>query len=1143
MYRWTTKAVLLSLAINDANGNPLIPENLSLSTAQAQLVHEENDDGFNDGSAVLEWLSECAGADLDTETCLVSKTLDALINMDGPSQDDDASFPTRRRFLQEEGECRPELSEQDLRNLMVGSRAECNQVSIEYTNQYFEGVFGEFWKVFSSEHCWNELCNSPDIFVKLMFDHAMQCANVEFDVDECITDQIITMMFAGPDSYDDDYYTDDYYNYTDDGTTISSPNHRVVRSLQDVMTDCVAINEFELAYFASFVLMEAEGRCAELGVFVTPEDISKASADLVKLFSSPHCFGDAHACPDDDGNDAYHGGGHLDHFAIGVKYVEQCANIELNLDSCLTTKTFDFFKSLDSSPSMHRPRQLQESDNVGEENCTVPEIDDTMLNAITFEAKQQCIAATGTPISDQEYSSSVEVMRDFLDAQSCWQSLCEEGENPSRMLLEIIFEEIGICAQADLDAIDQCLLNQVFELLFNSEESPAEDGIGDLRRKLQRSLSDQDMPIPNDSEPSDEPCVEQPDDAELYFVVNLLLAGASEVCDVSSLQVSQAETELFKLFRAESCWGESSGCEHDDNHDSPVDASYLEFVENNAIDMLAQCAEVTDATSCVFWRSLETLRFMGGGDAKTERSNGPLLQHAFQEVASNICIPPFVTDDDINQIVDHAKEHCFYNGLPVESHHKSQAVADLKKLMAKPDCFEDLCSTKSREMIVEEWLSECASLDTRFLTRSTNHLSDYSSQPLDNDTLRCMTRYLMQTQSQTGFQDPWECSLPQISPSICGFDPTNASDIMKEAFMYCSGGEMSHPPSPSPDTSMSFGYNNGDLGDLDNWDDNWPDVGDTYFSYSMSYSWQGVGQDTGNHHEHDGGNTSAMLPYVLEVCHLLGDLDSEQSRKCLKPVCEWGIEGALSFDDSDDMVVLEDKTDSPSRQPSRQPTSQPTSQPTRQPTRQPTKRPTSSPTASPTALETGVVEVKFEVAMTLSGIETSNIDITSLNSVVALLEDVIQEMLPDGAKARIIKVGGFSLTRRMLQENSSLGVDVEFEVIFSEICSEETCNDSKDTLLKEADVFSSDIVAKVEDGSLSKSIKEKAGSSSDLSESLREVFKNISVSPTSLKVSDPLATVIIKKEQEEEVPEDDSAAHVQRLTLSVALIAAAAAVW
>jgi len=1091
-------------------------------------THEDNNDGFDDGKAVFEWLSQCAGAGLDNETCLVTKTLDALMNMDGPSQDDDATFPTRRRFLQEEGGCRPELSEQDLRDLMNGSRAECNQVSIEYTNEYFDGILGEFWKVFSADSCWTELCNSPDIFFKLMFDHAMQCANVEFDVDECITDQIFSMTFAGPDSYDDD---DDYYG--GGGLTSSNPNHRVLRSLQDVMNgesdaDCVEVNEFELAFFASFILMEAEGQCAELNISVTPEDIAKASADLVTLFGSPHCFGGPHACPDDDGNnddgnivEPNQGHGQLDPFNIAVKYVEECAGIVLPDDSCLTMKTIDFFKSWGSSPSMHRSLQLQDSDN--SQDCIVPEVDEALLNALAFDAKQQCIAATGTPISDQEYSSSVEVMHDFLDAQNCWQSLCAEGENPSRMLLEIIFEEIGICAQADLDAIDPCLLNRIFELIFTSDESPPEGGIGDLRRKLQRSLSNQDIPISNDSQPSGEPCVEQPSDAELYFVVNLLLAGASESCDVSSSQVSKAESELFKLFQAQSCWGESNGCEHNGEHNSPVEASYLEFVENNAIDMLAQCAEITEATSCVFWRSLETLRFKG--DALAENSDGPLLQHAFQGAVANICVPPSVPDDGIKQIVEHAKDHCLQSGLPVETHHLSQSVADLKKLIAKPDCFEDLCSPESRDMIVEEWLTECdPNLDTRFLTRPTNQWSDYSSQPLDNDTLRCMTRYLMQTQSQTGFQDPWECSLPHISPSICGMDPTNPSDVMKEAFIYCSGGEMSHSPSPSPEMSMSFGYNEGDLGDLDNW----PDVSDTYFSFSMSYSWQGVDQDTGNHHGQDEGNTSAMLPYVLEVCHLLGDLDTDQSRECLKPVCDWGIEGALSLDDSDDIVyALEDWSIAP--------TDSPTMKPTRQPTKQPTKKPTSSPTVQ---LETGVVEVKFEVAMKLSGISTTDIDITSLDSIVTLLEDVIQDMLPEGAKAKLLKVGGFSLTRRMLQEDSSLGVDVEFEVIFTEPCSEETCDDSKETLLKVADDFSSDIVAKVEDGTLSTSIKEKA------TEQEIEVLKSISVSPNSLKVSAPSATVIIKKEQEEEVPdEEDSAASIQGVSLGVAIIAVAATMW
>ena len=245
---------------------------------------------FDPVNAMFQWLTQCAEADIDEDTCLVTVTLNSVVDF-SPQDDDDTLLSKRRRVIQEEEECQPELSEQDLRNVMNDARAKCSQIS----DQQFEGIFDEFWTVLSSENCWNELCTSPDIFVKLMFDHAMQCANVDFDVDQCITDQIFMMFVAGADSYEGD---DDYY--TDDGMTFSSPNHRVLRSLQDVMTDCVQVDEVELAYVASFMLMEAEGRCAELGVSVTLEDISKASTDLVKLFSSPHCFGGVHACPDEE---------------------------------------------------------------------------------------------------------------------------------------------------------------------------------------------------------------------------------------------------------------------------------------------------------------------------------------------------------------------------------------------------------------------------------------------------------------------------------------------------------------------------------------------------------------------------------------------------------------------------------------------------------------------------------------------------------------------------------------------------------------------------------------------------------------------------------------------------------------------------
>ena len=1163
MYRWKTQAFLLGLAIGKANSNPLLPKKQSLWSTQG-----EPEGGFDAAKASFEWLAQCVGANIDNESCLFTKTFDTIVSMSDPSHSDDESFTTRRRFLQDQEGCRPEISEGDLRSITDISRISCGQMSVEYSNQDYEEFYGELWKVFSSNTCWDELCHSPEVMFELIFNQATQCAKVDFDeVDPCIKDQIFSIMFPSPDSYDDDYYYyDDDYN-TDD--SMSTSNNRVLRSLQEVMNgentaDCVEVNEYELHFFATFVLMEAEGRCAEDGILVSSEHISKASDDLVKLFGSPHCFGDAHACPDDgdswdddyainntntddvDVFDPGHDGGNVDYAMIAIEYIEQCANIELNLDSCVTRNTIDFFMSWGSTALMPMHRSLQHEEP-SEKECIVPEIDEAMLNLITFESKQKCLATTGTPISDQEYNNAVEVMSTFIGAQHCWQSLCEEGDNPSRMFMEIVFKEIGVCAQANLDAVDQCVMDEVFDLIFSlsGEESSPEDGLDGIRRKLNRSLANQEIPNTDD-----DPCSDQRNDAEVYFAVNLLLAGASESCNVSPSQVIIAEAELFKLFSAESCWGKSSSeCDHDhgngySNH-GQAEAMYLEFIQNKAIDTLAQCAQITETTSCVFWRSVEILRFMNSTQhANDSGGTGPLLQNVFQ----NICTPPAVSNSDITQIAHHAEEYCFEIGLPVESHHRLQAAEDLKKLISQPHCFEDLCSPERRGIFVEEWMDECASVDTRYLTRQTNQWGDHSPHPLDNSKLRCMTEYLIHMQTPPGFEDPWECSLPHVSTDICGFDPTQPSDIVKEAYFYCSGGEVSHSPppssSPSPEMSMSFIYNEGDL-------NSWPDLPDTYFSYSMSYAYgygrRLAGQDPTTNVSDD------ATPYIMEMCSLLDNLNIARSRECLKPVCDWGVVGALSFDDSNsnDLETDDDvawKNIEPSTSPSpptampistKEPTKEPTNQPTQLPTKQPTKQPSHEPTASPTATQTeALVEVTFEVAMTLTGIESSDLDITSLDSVVSLLEDVIGEMLPEGAKARLLKVGGYSLTRRfllrLLQESSSVGVDVEFEVIFSQKCEEvDTCDDSKDTLLEEADIFSSDIVAKVEDGSLSDSIVEKAN------EEGIELLKNVTVSPSSLKVSAPSATVIIKKQNEEDVPDSASGQRLSCFVSALTLIAAA----
>ncbi len=168
--------------------------------------------------------------------------------------------------------------------------------------------------------------------------------------------------------------------------------------------------------------------------------------------------------------------------------------------------------------------------------------------------------------------------------------------------------------------------------------------------------------------------------------------------------------------------------------------------------------------------------------------------------------------------------------------------------------------------------------------------------------------------------------------------------------------------------------------------------------------------------------------------------------------------------------------------------------------------------------EWGLVEVSFTAAMSLVGIDASDVDAATLASLVEMLQTAIQAMLPDGASVRITNVAGFQLpSQRRLQDVTS-SLDVEMEVVFSETCeSTAACDLSKETLLNEADAFSSELKTSFEDGSMSTSITEYAAGQEN------EALKSISVNSTSLQVSDLKSTLTLSSELDV-VDDDDSAA-------------------
>lgn len=185
--------------------------------------------------------------------------------------------------------------------------------------------------------------------------------------------------------------------------------------------------------------------------------------------------------------------------------------------------------------------------------------------------------------------------------------------------------------------------------------------------------------------------------------------------------------------------------------------------------------------------------------------------------------------------------------------------------------------------------------------------------------------------------------------------------------------------------------------------------------------------------------------------------------------------------------------------------------------------------------EWGLVKVSFTAAMSLVGIDASDVDASTLDSLVEMLQTAIQAMLPDGASVRITNVAGFQLpSQRRLQEDETSSLDVEMEVVFSETCeSKAACDLSKETLLNEADAFSLELKTSFEDGSMSTSITEYAAGQEN------EALKSISVNSTSLQVSDLKSTLTLSSELDV-VDDDDSAATLMQGRLPLFYAAAIA---
>ena len=593
-------------------------------------------------------------------------------------------------------------------------------------------------------------------------------------------------------------------------------------------------------------------------------------------------------------------------------------------------------------------------------------------------------------------------------------------------------------------------------------------------------------------------------------------------------EVDKAGSELFKLFGAQQCWGTTSDCNDncDESHNDGQHSSYLQFTEKSTTWMLDQCGADVEDILCMFSRLIEVIH----GIKRRVRLNDGDSDHRniAHESESSICTPPTVHKYDIKQMAYHAKEHCFEAVALIPDHHYDQAVHDLQNLIARPDYWEDLCEPEVKDIITDEWMHTCASMDPEFLnTPGPYNISGNVS--LNSDRLLCMMNYVASQKWEPN--ENWVCSLPHLGHDVYGSNPTE-HDIGKEAYINCGGEVETHSPSQSPSVyfSMSFAYNN---------EYDWAAQYEPKMSFIMFLD--------------NPGHQLEISLHIVEICGLIGALNADIAQHCLQPVCDIVLEDAFTdFDDNDTdgtmmptvamtlpptgTVVGEMKIPTPSPSITTSPptstsagpttlattlvpTAEITSLPTLKPTPFPTRQPTSSPTTltpSPTVQEFGSVEVSFEVGVTLEGIDMSDLDFTALDEVVDLLETVLGDMLPEGTIVRLLKVGGFSVTRRLLRflEEDGSGVDVEFEIIMRQSCSSAKCDDSESdeiaaTLYEDV---TSDLEAKVASGELATSIQEEA-EAAGVSE-----MRNVTINASTMQVGQ--ATITVKEAKEDKSPVD-----------------------
>ena len=176
-----------------------------------------------------------------------------------------------------------------------------------------------------------------------------------------------------------------------------------------------------------------------------------------------------------------------------------------------------------------------------------------------------------------------------LLCRSCWTSLCGESSNPSDLFFKILFSEAARCAGVEMNDIPECLLNEIFSVIFASGDS----SVRRFRRALQESSC------------------EQPSASELKFFVTFLLTEAEQTCtsnnaNVNAIDLDKTYDSLVKIFGASHCWGVDDCGEDDTSYDDDWWVTPVVVMDGTRCDLESINVD-TKAVELSYYYLLETV--------------------------------------------------------------------------------------------------------------------------------------------------------------------------------------------------------------------------------------------------------------------------------------------------------------------------------------------------------------------------------------------------------------------------------------------------------------------------------------------------------------------------------------------------------